>query len=127
MKSAQRIINFSLFFALLFAAAYWIYLLFPQTASLYLYDSGCNEEYSLQPRPVSTGNGSISPNTADLNELMSIPGIGEKTAQAIIDEREQNGFFYYPEDLLAVPGIGAKKLAQFQPYLSFPGAEEQKP
>ena len=127
MKLTLRIINFSLFLALFLAVLYWGYHSLPHKASLFLYESGCNEAYSLQPRFVSTGNGTISPNTAGKDELMLIPGIGEKTAQAIIDEREQNGVFYYPEDLLAVPGIGVKKLAQFLPFLSFPASEEQMP
>ena len=69
--------------------------------------------------PESVPNGTIDPNTATAEELMTIPGIGPKTAEAIIAEREANGPFLYPEDLMAVSGIGEKKLEAFRPYLYF--------
>lgn len=49
-------------------------------------------------------------NTASADELTALPGIGEKTAAAIIETRERIGAFRYPEDLLLVNGIGTKKL-----------------
>ena len=51
----------------------------------------------------------ISINTADLNGLLQIPKIGEKTAQAIIDYRNQHGLFQTLEDLMKVKGIGQVK------------------
>ena len=56
----------------------------------------------------------VSVNSADLYELTELYGVGETLAQAIIDEREAHGPFHYPEDLLAVRGIGQKKLAGFR-------------
>ena len=50
-------------------------------------------------------------NTATVEELQRLPGIGEKLAQAIVSFREQNGPFQTAEDLLQVPGIGEKRLA----------------
>ena len=70
-------------------------------------------------------DGSIDPNTAQKEAFMVIPGIGEKTAEAIIAEREANGPFYFPEDLLAVKGIGEKKLAVMRPFLCFPAVDEE--
>lgn len=52
----------------------------------------------------------IDVNRADTALLVTLPGIGEKLAQAIVDEREAHGPFRYPEDLLVVSGIGEKKL-----------------
>ncbi|MBQ9301060.1 MAG: helix-hairpin-helix domain-containing protein [Clostridia bacterium] len=49
-------------------------------------------------------------NAASRDELMTLPGIGEKTAEAILALRETLGSFRYPEDLLLVNGIGTKKL-----------------
>ena len=51
----------------------------------------------------------ISINTSDLNGLLQIPKIGEKTAQAIIDYRNQHGLFQILEDLMKVKGIGQAK------------------
>lgn len=48
----------------------------------------------------------VNINTATLEELQTISGIGESKAQAIIDYREENGNFQNIEDLQNVPGIG---------------------
>lgn len=45
-------------------------------------------------------------NSAGLEELMSLPGIGQVRAQAILDDREENGPYRYPEELVRVKGIG---------------------
>ena len=58
-------------------------------------------------------DGTVSINDADAEELTSLYGIGETLAGLIIDEREQNGPFFYPEDLTAVKGIGIRKLQGF--------------
>ena len=52
----------------------------------------------------------ININTASADELMSLQGIGEKKAEAIVEFRKTNGFFKQPEDLIKVPGIGPKTL-----------------
>lgn len=57
-------------------------------------------------------------NTEDAGFLCSFPGIGEATASAILAEREANGPFFYPEDLISVSGIGLKKLEKLRPFLS---------
>jgi len=47
----------------------------------------------------------ININTADKKTLCNLPGIGESTAQKIIDFRKENGPFEYIEDIMKIPGI----------------------
>jgi competence ComEA-like helix-hairpin-helix protein len=60
----------------------------------------------------------VDPNTASRDELMSLPGVGEKTALAIIEGREE-GKYRKAEDLDRVPRIGKKTVEKLRPYLKF--------
>lgn len=55
--------------------------------------------------------GKVNINTATAEQLDTLPGIGESTAQKIIADREANGPFASVEDLKRVSGIGDKKYA----------------
>jgi competence protein ComEA len=62
-------------------------------------------------------NAKINVNTADVTELTEIPGIGPKTAEAIVAYRKENGQFKNLDDLIEVKGIGPKKLETIRPFL----------
>ena len=59
--------------------------------------------------------GKVDINTAGIEELKSLPGIGEKTAEKIINKRNELGSFNSVEDLMLVPGIGSKTLEKLLP------------
>ena len=62
------------------------------------------------------GSGLVNLNTADAESLMELPGVGEQTARAIIESREDLGPFTSVDDLMRVSGIGEKKLEKIRPY-----------
>ena len=51
------------------------------------------------------GGGKVNLNTAGLEELMTLTGIGQTRAEAIITYREEEGAFQAPEDIMKVDGI----------------------
>ena len=85
----------------------------------------------------------VNLNTASSSELQSVPGIGPATAEKIIQMRKSYGAFKSIDDLLAIRGIGPKRLDKMRKYLtvgkpvtaggpaspnaSCPGCEKKKP
>lgn len=59
----------------------------------------------------------VNINTANLQKLETLPGVGETTAQKIIDYRNQNGKFSKKEDLKNVNGIGDSKYEKIKEYI----------
>jgi competence protein ComEA len=62
--------------------------------------------------------GGININTANLQELDTLPGIGPAKAQAIIDYRSQNGPFADISDIIRVSGIGDATYANIKAMIS---------
>ena len=63
--------------------------------------------------------GTININTATLEELQTIKGIGKKKAEAILQYRKEHGAFRTKEDLLQVKGIGKKALEAIESQVTF--------
>ena len=64
-----------------------------------------------------TQDGRIDLNRADVQQLMSIPGIGQSKAEAIVQYREENGKFGRIEDIMKVNGIKEGSFKKMEPYI----------
>lgn len=78
-----------------------------------------DDEISEVALPTPSGGEVVYVNSATIEELSTLPGIGASTAQAIIDYRTENGSFTSLEDLDNVPGIGPSTLENIAELVSF--------
>ncbi|HEX8043545.1 helix-hairpin-helix domain-containing protein [Candidatus Deferrimicrobium sp.] len=60
----------------------------------------------------------IDINRASLQEISELPGISDKIAAAVVEERDRVRGFRVPEDLLGVKGIKEKRLQKILPFLA---------
>lgn len=87
-------------------------------------EGGVTEENSGKGSSTNTSvsnskQGTININTATLEELQTIKGIGKKKAEAILQYRKEHGAFRTKEDLLQVKGIGKKALEAIESQVTF--------
>ena len=76
-----------------------------------------SEPTGLSSTTIST-SAVVDLNTATIEDLMKVDGIGEKTAQKIINYRSVIGQYTFIEQLLDVDGVGEKKLEGWKPFLT---------
>ncbi|TCC32477.1 ComEA family DNA-binding protein [Kribbella sindirgiensis] len=69
------------------------------------------------PSPSSAPTAPVNLNTATLDQLDALPGVGPVLAQRILDYRTQNGPFTTIDQLQEVPGVGPKKFDSLKPHV----------
>ena len=68
----------------------------------------------------------INLNTATIDQLETLPGIGRKTAERIIEYRTKSGSFKRIEELMNVKGIGEKSFLKLKPLVAVPPPKTEK-
>jgi competence protein ComEA len=63
-------------------------------------------------------SGKINLNSATVEQLTAVPGIGEKLASRIVEYRQKNGSFKNVQELMNVKGVGEKSFGKLEPFLS---------
>ena len=66
----------------------------------------------------ATATAPVNLNTATVEQLATIPGVGPKMAERIIDYRQKNGGFKKVEDLMNVSGVGEKSFLKMKPLIT---------
>lgn len=101
------------------------------TVGYFLLQENTGDEYSVQKQTFRIsevgaavqavrpeGEQCVNINTAGMDELQTLPGIGPVLAQRIVESREQQGEFRIPEDILRVSGIGQSTLSKILDYIT---------
>ena len=74
------------------------------------------------PKPAATAAAPVNLNTATAEQLATIPGVGPRMAERIIDYRQKNGGFKKIEDLMNVSGVGEKSFLKMKPLITITAA-----
>lgn len=72
------------------------------------------QDNTATPRATTPAAALVNLNTASPSELATLPGIGPRTAQLIVEHREKNGGFKKVEELMHVRGIGEKSFLRLK-------------
>ncbi|MBK9215352.1 MAG: helix-hairpin-helix domain-containing protein [Chloracidobacterium sp.] len=78
---------------------------------------GCSSRVAYEQSPIVPTRDAININTADVDDLERLPGVGRKTAEAIVAHRLENGPFRRVEHLMLIRGISEQRFAEFRPLI----------
>ena len=87
------------------------------------------QEKTEKAKSAPTASAPINLNTATVAQLETLPGIGSRTAQLIVEHRQKNGGFKKIEELMNIKGIGEKSFLKIKPHVTVgdkAGAEDKR-
>jgi len=87
------------------------------------------QEKAEKGKPVAAASSPINLNTATQAQLETLPGVGSRTAQLIVEHRQKNGGFKKIEELMNIKGIGEKSFLKIKPLVTVgdkAGTEEKR-
>jgi competence protein ComEA len=70
-----------------------------------------------KPATAAAAKAAVNLNTATIDQLEELPGVGRATAQRILDYRQKSGGFKKIEELMNVRGIGEKSFLKLKPLI----------
>ena len=71
---------------------------------------------SAESKPAPTAR--VNVNTASVDQLTALPGVGPKLAARIVEHRQKSGAFSSTQELMNVKGIGEKNFAKLEAWLT---------
>ncbi len=77
-------------------------------------------------RAAGVASAPMNINTATAAQLETLPGIGARTAQAIVDQRQKSGGFKKIEELMNIKGIGEKSFLKLKPMVTVSADKSDK-
>jgi competence protein ComEA len=83
------------------------------------------QEKAEKPKPAASSATPINLNTATAAQLETLPGIGTRTAQLIVEHRQKNGNFKKVEELMNIKGIGEKSFLKIKPMVTVGGDKDR--
>ena len=101
-------------------------LLFIPSNDTFASEKKAAPEKKSAPEKKAQPQGKVNINTASVEELSTLKGIGEKTAKRIIEYRKKEGPFKTSEDIMKVKGIGEKKFKGIKDHITVGTVKDPK-
>ena len=79
-----------------------------------------------QQPPVAPRAAALDLNSATVAQLETLPGVGRRTAERIVEHRQKNGGFKKIEELMNVQGIGEKSFLRLKPLITVAPPKTEK-
>jgi len=74
---------------------------------------------------IAQPKGTINLNSASVDQLETLPGVGRRMAERIVEYRQKSGGFKKIEDLMNVQGIGEKNFLKLKPLVFVPAKSDK--
>jgi competence protein ComEA len=85
-----------------------------------LWSAPVEAQQAERPAQAAAAKPAINLNTATIDQLETLPGVGRRTAERILEYRQKSGGFKKVEELMNIKGIGEKSFLKLRPLVSVP-------
>lgn len=86
--------------------------------SVALFMVGCSARVAYDSPAARSSETAININTGSVKDLEKLPGIGRKTAEAIVEHRSSHGPFRRVEQLMLIRGVSEKRFVEIRSFVT---------